>query len=235
MSGKFKQKLMKYRRPLAIIVSLGLHALLISALTISSASQFADKTIDGDGQSEVEGIEIDLLGLHDSAEAMAQAYQPPVSPQTSPIDAFMQMTGPAPAITEASFQKSPSAQSITEALGENPFTPHDEPAGAPKSSTEAHVKTQNSDRQTPNDLWKAIAPCWNRIADKNSLPVTLEVSFSPMGNLSKPPVIKRDPTMQITDRMLRSESQAISALSQCGPYLMAFGQSGVQVRFPKRE
>jgi hypothetical protein len=234
MNGKFKQKLMKYKRPLAITVSLGLHVLLISALTISSASEFADKTIDGDGQSDVYGVEVDLLGLHDSAAAMAQAYQPPVPPQNAPLDTFMQMTDPAPAVTDTTYQKSPSAQSITEALGENPFTPQNEPAGAPKSSTEAHVKTQNSDHQTPNDLWKAIAPCWNRIADKNSLPVTLEVSFSPMGNLSKPPVIKRDPTMPVTDRMLRSESQAISALSQCGPYLMAFGQSGVRVSFPKR-
>ncbi|HTN41926.1 MAG TPA: hypothetical protein VLZ84_12285 [Asticcacaulis sp.] len=228
----FKQKLMKYRRPLAIIASLGLHALLISALTISSASEFADKTVEGDGRSDVQGVEIDLLGLHDSAAAMAQAYEPPAQPQNSPLDAFMQMTDPAPTLTETSVEKSPAAQSITEALGENPFTPQDEPAGAPKSSIEAHIKTQSSDHQTPNDLWKAIAPCWNRIADKNALPVTLEVSFSALGNLSKPPVIKREPFIEVTDRMLRSESQAISALSQCSPYLMAFGQTGVQVHFP---
>jgi len=55
----------------------------------------------------------------------------------------------------------------------------------------------------------------------------LEVSCSPMGNLAKPPVIRRNPSRRITDQMLRSESQAITALAQCGPYLMAFGQENV--------
>jgi len=62
--------------------------------------------------------------------------------------------------------------------------------------------------------------------------VTLEVSFSPLGNLAKPPVIKRNLQSHITDRMLRSESQAITALSQCGPYLNAFGQDNVVIQFP---
>jgi hypothetical protein len=64
--------------------------------------------------------------------------------------------------------------------------------------------------------------------------VTLEVSFSPMGNLAKPPVIRSDPSLKITDQALRSESQAISALAQCGPYLMVFGQENVSVGFPKK-
>ena len=132
----------------------------------------------------------------------------------------------------------PAPQSISEALGENPFQPQSQSpaqAAAAKTSTEAHVKVSDRSNATPNDLWKAIAPCWNRIADKNTLPVTLEVSFSPMGNLAKPPVIRRDPSKRITDQMLRSESQAITALAQCGPYLMAFGQENVSVGFPKRK
>lgn len=198
----------------------------------------ADKNLKGDGQAEVEGIEIDLIGLHDSAEATAQAYQPP-APQTPQMSSFMQMVDTDSRPSDWTLKTStPAPQSISEALGENPFQPQsqspDQSAATAKNSTEAHVKVSDRSNPTPNDLWKAIAPCWNRIADKNTLPVTLEVSFSPMGNLAKPPVIRRDPSKRITDQMLRSESQAIEALSQCGPYLMVFGQEGVQVAFPRQ-
>jgi hypothetical protein len=82
------------------------------------------------------------------------------------------------------------------------------------------------------DLWQAIEPCWLRLKDKNTLSVELVVSFSPLGNLSKPPVIKRDPGRMVNPQMLRSETKAIEALSQCGPYLMAVGQQTISVRFP---
>lgn len=126
-------------------------------------------------------------------------------------------------------------QSLSDLFGENLFKPA-KAASAPaskRSEAVSHIKVSDKNSKTLNDLWKQIEPCWKRTADKNTLPVTLEVSFSPLGNLSKPPVIKRQPGAPLTDQVLRSESQAITALSQCGPYLMAFGQDGVQVKFPK--
>jgi len=60
----------------------------------------------------------------------------------------------------------------------------------------------------------------------------LSVSFSPLGNLAKPPEIERPNGARLDDRRLKSESLAINALAQCGPYLMAFGQSDVSVQFP---
>lgn len=233
-AGKF---ITKHKRSIAITASLSMHVFLFCVLAISSASTLADKTLKGDGQAEVEGIELDLVGLHDSAEAMAQAYQPP-APQTPRMSSFMQMADTdSPPPDWAIKASMPVAKPLSEALGENPFQPQPQsPAqtAAAKTSTEAHVKVSDRSNPTPNDLWKAIAPCWNRIADKNTLPVTLEVSFSPMGNLAKPPVIRRDQSKRITDQMLRSESQAITALAQCGPYLMIFGQENVQVAFPKK-
>lgn len=227
----------KHKKTIAISASVTMHVFLFCALAISSASSLADKTSKGDGQSDVDGVEIDLLDLHDSAEAMANAYQPP-APQTPQMSSFMQMADTAARPSEWTIKSETSnPKSITEALGENPFQPQ---TGTPaksasaKNSTEAHVKVSDRSNPTPNDLWKAIAPCWNRIADKNTLPVTLEVSFSPMGNLAKPPVIRRDPSKPINDQALRSESQAITALAQCGPYLMAFGQENVRVSFPKK-
>lgn len=227
----------KYKKTIAVTASVVMHALLFCALAISSASTLAGKTVQGDGQSEVEGIEVDLLDLHDSAEAIAQAYQPS-PPQMPQMSSFIQMADTNAHPSEWALKASSSSpKSISEAVGENPFQPQNTTPGksaVAKNSTEAHIKISDRANPTPNDLWKAIAPCWNRIADKNTLPVTLEVSFSPMGNLAKPPVIRRDPSKQITDRALRSESQAITALAQCGPYLMVFGQDNVQVGFPRK-
>ncbi len=232
-AGRF---ITKHKKPIAVTVSVAMHVLLFCALAISSASKLADKTLKGDGLAEVEGIELDLVGLHDSAEAIAQAYQPP-TPQTPQMSSFMQMSDTDSPPSDWDMKAStPAPKPLSEALEENPFQPQSQPQSAPpaRSSTEAHVKVNDRANPTPNDLWKAIAPCWNRIADKNTLPVTLEVSFSPMGNLAKPPVIRRDASKRITDQMLRSESQAITALAQCGPYLMAFGQENVQVGFPRK-
>ena len=234
MSGAGKY-ITKHKKSIAITASLAMHALLFCALAISSASTLADKTLKGDGQAEVESIELDLVGLHDNAEAI-QAYQPP-APQTPQMSSFLQMADTDSPPSVLAIKTSTRARKpLSEALEENPFQPQSQsPAqtAAAKTGTEAHVKAINRSNATPNDLWKAIAPCWNRIADKNTQPVTLEVSFSPMGNLAKPPVIRRDPSKRITDQMLRSESQAITALAQCGPYLMVFGQENVSVGFPK--
>lgn len=129
-----------------------------------------------------------------------------------------------------------SAQSISDSFSENLLKPSKSaPSPAAKrSETATHIKVSDKNSKTLNDLWKQIEPCWKRTADKNTLPVTLEVSFSPLGNLSKQAVIKRSSGVPLTAQVLRSESQAITALSQCGPYLMAFGQDGVQVMLPKR-
>ena len=236
MSG-FGKFITKQKKSIAIAVSVSMHILLFLALAISSQSTLADKTLKGDGDAEVEGIQLDLIGLHDSAEAITQAYERP-EPQPPQMASLMQMADTdSPPSEWATKASAPTPKSLSEALGENPFQPQQTtPAqtAAARNSSGAHVKVSDRSNSTPNDLWKAIAPCWNRIADKNTLPVTLEVSFSPMGNLAKPPVIRRDPSKRITDQMLRSESQAISALAQCGPYLMVFGQEDVSIGFPTK-
>ncbi|MDV6331311.1 hypothetical protein [Asticcacaulis sp. 201] len=225
------------RKLIAVAISLFLHAALISAFLVSTSDKFADMTVIGEGQTETdapgESVEVDLMGHDESVKAIAQAYQPP-SPETSRFSSFMEMAATDQKVSDFSVSKPNPAQSISDALGENPFQPQSDPASAPKSQEEAHVQTDETPNKTQNDLWKAIAPCWNRIADKSSLPVTLQVSFSPMGNLAKPPTIIREPGVNINDASLRSEGQAISALSQCGPYLMAFGQENVQINFPKK-
>ncbi|MGN6424592.1 MAG: hypothetical protein ACTHLA_14925 [Asticcacaulis sp.] len=84
-----------------------------------------------------------------------------------------------------------------------------------------------------DDLWSAIAPCWKRLADKDTQAVTLEVSFSDNGGLSAPPVIERDPGASQDPKTLRSEATALAALSQCGNYAMVGGKKDLKINFPK--
>ena len=84
-----------------------------------------------------------------------------------------------------------------------------------------------------DDLWKAIAPCWERIAGPDTLPVVLKVTFGADGALAKPPEIVRADAAAITPESLRSESLALAALAQCGAYPMAAGRQGATVNFPR--
>ncbi|WP_303828272.1 hypothetical protein [Asticcacaulis taihuensis] len=100
------------------------------------------------------------------------------------------------------------------------------------STAEATAGAFGQNGQSNLDLWNAIAPCWNRIADSATLPATLKISFDSMGALAVPPEIERNPDALITDQSLKSEAQALQALSECGAYPMAQGQQDVVVRFP---
>lgn len=85
---------------------------------------------------------------------------------------------------------------------------------------------------TFDDLWAAIAPCWRRIADSETLPVNLTVSFAGNGMLARPPEIMRKAEDASNARALRSESLAITALAECGVYQMAAGRENVSIQFP---
>ncbi|WP_090649709.1 hypothetical protein [Asticcacaulis taihuensis] len=100
------------------------------------------------------------------------------------------------------------------------------------STAEATAGAFGQNGQANLDLWNAIAPCWNRIADGATLPATLKISFDANGGLALPPEIERDPDAKITDQSLKSEAQALQALSECGAYPMAQGQQNVVVQFP---
>ena len=84
-----------------------------------------------------------------------------------------------------------------------------------------------------DDLWAAIAPCWKKVADDSTLPVTLDVTFGADGGLALPPVIERDPTAALDSQVLVSESRAIQALAACGVYPMASGRANVKIEFPR--
>lgn len=117
------------------------------------------------------------------------------------------------------------AASSTQATRVDSETPSD-------SATEVTAGAFGQNGEANLDLWNAIAPCWNRIANSATLPATLKITFDGNGGLALPPEIERDPDAPITDQSLKAEAQALQALAECGAYPMAEGQQGVVVKFP---
>jgi len=221
------------QKALGLGLAIGLHLCLLYVFAISSSKGLPIEGLDGDEGDIMQGAEIAMdVSLVEATHSMIRQNTPDTS---LTFEKFMKMSEAVPdEAREALSIAPPKALSLAQALGEEAFTPKGA-ANATAQTTDAAtsmVDVKGRNRKTPNDLWKAIEPCWRRIVDNDTLPVTLEVTFSPLGNLAKPPVIKRDPAATLTDKVLRSESQAITALSQCGPYLMAYGQSGVNIGFP---
>lgn len=227
----------RYRKPVAVTGSVGLHLALIWFLLLQPSSASLS-TVDKRAAGELtqDGINLDLVPpAPDEAPPMPPA--PPKPPEPKAVDGFAAMAEPTTATAVQPLSAASPANSLSDVFGKDVFVPS--PTSPPRNQTQhpsdqdSHVKVANqANRTTPNDLWKAIEPCWRRVVTKETEAVTLSVSFSPLGNLAKPPAIERPTDARPDDRRLKSESLAINALAQCGPYLMAFGQSDVSVQFP---
>lgn len=221
----FGGSLYRRRKPIAVGGAILLHVLVIWCLIRPSSGQLG---VDADLGSSQTGAEVAFYTPGPTGDtAMHPAPSPP--PLTQALDRFADMSD-----TQAEAQplKAPQpTQSLDQVFGKDLFAQNPKAAQTPQPS-DSHVAIDGRNSHTVNDLWKAIAPCWYRLAGKQAMGVRLSVSFSALGNLSKPPVIVREAGSALTDQRLKSESLAISALTQCGPYPMAFGQSDVTVDFP---
>jgi len=223
-SGIMKRFLNRHRRSLALAGSLLLHGAVMAVLIMPASGALSTLDLRDLGDTDQKGIAIELIEPVSPRPKLAHPAQA--------TENFVDMTEP-PATDGWKADAAKPATSLSDIFGKDLFAQSPQAAQTTKPSpTDSHIKMNNRTSASMNDLWKAIEPCWRRLADKNTTGVTLSVSFSPLGNLSKPPVIVRDPAAHLTDRQLRSESLAINALAQCGPYLMAFGQNDVSVQFP---
>lgn len=216
-----KSYLTRHSKTLAVVGSLALHVAVVVMLILPSSGALSELDTGMAGDETVEGIDVSLFNAATEAAApvdMAGQFTPMLD--TTADDGWTPSDTPRP------------SQSLADIFGEASAAQQPQAQTASPSDTEALVSVDGRKSKTMNDLWKAIEPCWRRVADKNTVSVTLSVSFSPLGNLAKPPQIVRENGASLNDKRLRSESLAITALAQCGPYLMAFGQSDVSVRFP---
>lgn len=220
-----KDLLGKHRRTVAIATSIALHAAIIAYLLMPASGALSALDLRQEGQSDKAGLNVELIEPVSPGPKLSH-------PAPSPMQSFMDMTEP-PNDQGWKVAAPKPAANLSDIFGKEVFAQSPKAAETTKqSASDNHISLNDREKTSVNDLWKAISPCWRRLADKSTLGVTLNVSFSPLGNLSKPPVILRDAGSRLTDQQLRSESLAINALAQCGPYLMAFGQSDVKVQFP---
>lgn len=75
-------------------------------------------------------------------------------------------------------------------------------------------------------LWGQIEPCWRKMPNISTVPVSLEVTIDPSGRISIPPKILRPQTAPLDERRLISEARALAALTACTPYHGAGASSG---------
>ncbi len=217
----------KHKKLVAVVFSLILHVLFVLFLLIRQPAGLASGGgFNGQGMAPGDGMAVTLVSSEDF-ERMAMAVKAPTEdkPEDQLETLQVDQVTDAP-LALAVTQVMPQLASV--ANNDTPLAPDDSDAGGQAGSPgDAGAGTAG------DDLWGAIAPCWNRLADSHTLPVTLEVSFDSQGNIASPPVIDRADADQNDPQAERSETIAMQALAQCGAYAMAENRAGVKVNFPK--
>ncbi|HTM82236.1 hypothetical protein [Asticcacaulis sp.] len=205
---------------------LGLLLLLMpSAKGLASIGSTGAGSIDGAGTA-VTLVDASELVTPKASEATSSATQA----ETAASDAAVDETPTEAADTsERTDEVKPATENQSASETETVLSDSRAPSD---SSMEAAAGAHGQNGQANTELWNAIAPCWNRIADKDTLSATLTISFAADGGLAVPPVIERNPDVPITDQSLQSEAKALAALSACGPYPMVSDQQNIAVVFP---
>ena len=222
------------RRAIAITASASLHLGLV-LLLLPSNTGLSDSmgAVTGLGTVNCAGTAVTLVDVSEltppkasEEEGQTATAEPSVAtPEPTDISETQDDATPADQVASpAENLKAPVSQGLQ--ANRNALT---------DSTAEATAGAFGQNGQANIDLWNAIAPCWNRIADGATLPATLKISFDATGALAVPPEIERDPDAPITDQSLKSEAQALQALAECGAYPMAQGQQSVVVQFPSPE
>jgi len=220
----------RQRRAIAVLASILLHVGLLLLLLPSQTGLSASMgSVTGLGDVNGAGTAVTLVDVSEltppkaSEEERQTATAEPSVATPEPTDISETQDDATPADQVASPAEKREAP-VNQALQSDSNALRD-------STAEATAGALGQNGQANLDLWNAIAPCWNRIADGATLPATLKISFDATGALAVPPEIERDPDAPITDQSLKSEAQALQALSECGAYPMAQGQQDVVVRF----
>jgi len=217
------------RRGVAIAGSLLLHGGLFLLLMPSAKGMASLGTI-GEGGVDGAGTSVTLV---DASELL-----PPEASETQSSGSLEEAGTIEAAVPETATEMvdlSHLDEGVSEEGGRTASEMEKRPSvGQPPSDSvmEAGAGAHGQNGQANTDLWNAIAPCWNRLADDRTLSATLTISLAGDGGLAVAPVIDRDLDAAITDQTLQSEAKALAALSECGPYPVAGGQQNVTIVFP---
>jgi len=221
--GKLAQK---HRKVVATTFSVGLHVLLILILMIQDPRGLSGGGYAGVGTAPGEGVAVTLVNGEAFGRMMLAVKVPAPDAsedQITPLEADR---------STDMLLASTDTQIVPQVLGQHQIDSFPAQSDV-EDGGQSGSPGNGGQGSTGDDLWGAIAPCWNRLADDKTLPVTLRVSFAPDGNLAAPPVIDADPSQQSDPNVQRSETIAMQALAQCGAYAMAEGKEDVKINFPR--
>ncbi len=86
-----------------------------------------------------------------------------------------------------------------------------------KARTDQGTDGETSNSASTGALWGAIAPCWRNLNFRGQVAVTIEVALDAKGSLRGPPRVMREATALLSDPRLKSEANALMALTACMP------------------
>ncbi|MBP2160403.1 MULTISPECIES: hypothetical protein [Asticcacaulis] len=204
-----------------------LHVTVVAILIVprSGAISRFDSRMAGD--HDVEGIAVSLLEATEPATASPEANPEAANPSTLPLPGAPSDANGDPADAPQPPQSPPVADGAGDGATAEPLAQTTTP-----SDQDGNIRIEDRQNQIASELWKAVEPCWQRMADRGTASVTLNIGFSQLGNLSRPLQGVREPNALPDDRQLQSEATAIRAFQACGPYLVAFGLDEVNLVFP---
>ena len=216
----------KWRRWIAAGVSVSLHALALLFLLWPHPSGLNGSGIGGEAVGEGEGFGIDLVSVAEQRyEAMTAKELEAEDIEEMKVSAppeTMQLVESDLSLSQVKVEDFTTTTSVV--------TLQEADSGGP-SAASAGGQGQGGSR-SDDGLWDAIAPCWRRLADKDTLPVKMTVSFGAEGMLSVSPVFERNKYENPTEQIIRSETLAVMALVECGSYKMSSGRQAVAIDFP---
>ena len=223
----------RHRRVVALTGSLLLHILFILALLSPSPKGLSAGGSNGVGNGPGSGeayAAIDLYAVPSPAAISAVKIRTELAADR--LDAPAAVAAPEnPSVQAVTSDPQSLAPMVTATVA----SPAEVASIAQPAAAIAGAGQGGSTTGAGDDLWNAIAPCWKRVAAKDTLPVTLKITFAANGGLSTPPQIVRSDDIAITPQSLHSEALALAALAQCGAYPMAANRRDVEVNFPRPE
>lgn len=218
------------RRTVAVVGSVLLHLLALTLLLspLTRVGGLSSGGSVGDGMGAGEGVDLTLYDITQPAPSQMAVKSPEAEDleELDELDVAMPVQETLAEVSETQLSDMASIKVVE--VSATPSSTSETASEANRGATGTGGLTKGQG----DDLWAAIAPCWKQIADGNTLPVKLEVTFSAKGALAEPPVIMRTEGMSSNQQVLTSESKAIQALAACGAYPMAAGQRQVAINFP---
>jgi hypothetical protein len=223
---------------IALLASLLIHGsfVLIAFATLKGAAiSGGDGTPDG----EVMAATISLAGLRGGAQPASPSPTPPafdslfrqVRAEQSDVATSTQKPQPKTDLAKLFAAVDAEQAAKDEAAGKGGKSSLDR--GGKGAGSKANSADQADHRAKPSDLqkpggsgtvlsdgglWGQVKPCWDKLPNVSTVPVTLLVSLNNQGLIDAPPKIVRPNSTPPDQGRLTSEARALTAIASCVPY-----------------